>query len=72
MGNKNTPPGFVERRSTPRTQTPLFKVMLTLNVIGWVSLVVALILFILPDPTLSVACKAIGVWKGRIVGRQNM
>ena len=45
MGNKNTPPGFVERRSTPRTQTPLFKVMLTLNVIGWVSLGVALILF---------------------------
>lgn len=45
MGNKNTPPDFVERRSTPRTQTPLFKVMLTLNVIGWLSLVVALILF---------------------------
>lgn len=34
-----------ERRSTPRSQTPFYKVMLTLNIAAWLGLVVALILF---------------------------
>lgn len=45
MGNKNIPLHFEERRSKPRTQTPLYRLMLILNTIGWLSLVVALVLF---------------------------
>ncbi|CAB9493320.1 conserved membrane protein of unknown function [Alteromonas macleodii] len=36
---------LAERRSTPRSQTPFYKVMLGLNVFGWVGMVVVLILF---------------------------
>ena len=36
---------LAERRSTPRSKTPFYKVMLGLNVFGWVGMVVVLILF---------------------------
>lgn len=36
---------LAERRSTPRSQTTFYKVMLGLNILGWVGLVVVLILF---------------------------
>tara|TARA_A200000113_G_C8859011_1_gene352703 strand:- start:1606 stop:2037 length:432 start_codon:yes stop_codon:yes gene_type:complete len=36
---------LAERRSTPRDKTPFFRVMLALNILGWVGLVVALLLF---------------------------
>ena len=36
---------LAERRSTPRSQTPFYKVMLALNIVGWVGMVVVLILF---------------------------
>ncbi|MDO6568884.1 hypothetical protein Q4561_17560 [Alteromonas sp. 1_MG-2023] len=45
MGNKNNPYGIEERRSTPRSETNFFRVMLALNVLGWLSLVITLILF---------------------------
>ena len=43
--SKMTYEQLAERRSTPRAQTPFFKIMLGLNIVGWVSLVVVLILF---------------------------
>ncbi|MDO6536742.1 hypothetical protein [Alteromonas stellipolaris] len=45
MGNKYNPYGVEERRSRPRTETNFFRVMLALNVIGWLALVVTLVLF---------------------------
>jgi len=36
---------LAERRSTPRSKTPFYKVMLGLNIFGWVGMVVVLILF---------------------------
>ena len=36
---------LAERRSTPRSKTPFYKVMLGLNIVGWVGIVVVLILF---------------------------
>ena len=36
---------LAERRSTPRSKTPFYKVMLGLNIVGWVGMVVVLILF---------------------------
>ncbi|BFT30851.1 hypothetical protein D210916BOD24_20270 [Alteromonas sp. D210916BOD_24] len=44
-GEINTYEKLAERRSTPRSQTTFYKVMLVLNVAAWVGLVVALILF---------------------------
>ena len=36
---------LAERRSTPRAQTPFYKIMLALNIVGWLGMVVVLILF---------------------------
>lgn len=36
---------LAERRSTPKLRTPFYKIMLTLNILAWAGLVVALILF---------------------------
>jgi len=45
MGNKYTLQEREDRRSVPRSETVFFKIMLTLNVLGWTSLVVVLVLF---------------------------
>jgi hypothetical protein len=39
------PLGFVDRRQTPASKEPLFRVMVILNVTAWVALLAALILF---------------------------
>jgi hypothetical protein len=36
---------LAERRSTPRAKTPFYKIMLALNIIGWIGMVVVLVLF---------------------------
>ncbi|WP_394220908.1 hypothetical protein [Alteromonas gracilis] len=36
---------LAERRSTPRAKTPFYRIMLALNIIGWIGMVVVLILF---------------------------
>ena len=43
--SKMTYEQLAERRSTPRSQTPFYKVMLALNIVGWVGMVVVLVLF---------------------------
>tara|TARA_A200000113_G_C8687333_1_gene297551 strand:- start:156 stop:644 length:489 start_codon:yes stop_codon:yes gene_type:complete len=43
--SKMTYEELAERRSTPRSQTTFYKVMLTLNIVGWVGMVVVLVLF---------------------------
>lgn len=43
--SKMTYEKLAERRSTPRSQTPFYKVMLALNIVGWVGMVVVLVLF---------------------------
>lgn len=43
--SKMTYQQLAERRSTPRSQTPFYKVMLALNIVGWVGMVVVLVLF---------------------------
>lgn len=45
MGNKYTLQEQEDRRSVQRSETVFFKIMLTLNVLGWSSLVVVLVLF---------------------------
>ena len=45
MGNKYNPYGVEERRSRPRAKTNFFRVMLALNIMGWLALVVTLVLF---------------------------
>ena len=36
---------LAERRSTPKSQNLFYKIMLTLNILAWIGLVIALILF---------------------------
>ena len=36
--SKMTYEQLAERRSTPRSQTPFYKVMLALNIVGWVEI----------------------------------
>ncbi|GFD84900.1 hypothetical protein [Alteromonas sp. KUL150] len=43
--SKMTYEQLAERRSTPRSQTPFYKVMVGLNIVGWVGMVVVLVLF---------------------------
>lgn len=43
--SKMTYEQLAERRSTPRSQTPFYRVMLALNIVGWVGMVVVLVLF---------------------------
>lgn len=43
--SKMTYEQLAERRSTPRSQTPFYKFMLALNIVGWVGMVVVLVLF---------------------------
>ena len=43
MGNKYTSEAREDRRSVPRSETVFFKIMLALNVLGWSSLVVVLV-----------------------------
>ncbi|WP_334049218.1 hypothetical protein [Alteromonas gracilis] len=43
--SKMTYEQLAERRSTPRSQTPFYKVMLALNIVGWLGMVVVLVLF---------------------------
>ena len=45
MGNKYIQNNLSDRRSTPRSKTNFYRIMVGLNILGWVALVVALILF---------------------------
>ena len=45
MGNKNTQRRGIDRRSVPRSKTNFYRIMLTLNILGWVALLIAFILF---------------------------
>jgi len=45
MGNKNPSPSLKDRRSTPRSKTNFYQIMVTLNILGWIALVIALVLF---------------------------
>lgn len=39
------PQGFTDRRQTPASKEPLFRIMVILNIVAWFSLLAALILF---------------------------
>lgn len=39
------PLGFTDRRQTPASKEPLFRIMVVLNIVAWFSLLAALILF---------------------------
>ncbi|AEP29469.1 hypothetical protein [Brumicola nitratireducens] len=39
------PKGFTDRRQTPASKEPLFRIMVILNIVAWFSLLAALILF---------------------------
>ena len=45
MGNKNVSPNARDRRSTPRVSNYFYRATLALNILGWIALVAALVLF---------------------------
>jgi hypothetical protein len=65
MGNKYTLEAREDRRSVPRSETVFFKIMLALNVLGWSSLVVVLVLFHFARPELISGVQEYWGIKGR-------
>ena len=65
------PLGFVDRRQTPASKEPLFRVMVILNVAAWVSLLAALILFHYARPEFISGVQKFWGVEGRIYWSQE-
>lgn len=65
------PIGFVDRRQTPASKEPLFRVMVILNVTAWISLLAALILFHYARPEFISGVQKFWGVEGRIYWSQD-
>lgn len=65
------PLGFVDRRQTPASKEPLFRVMVILNVTAWISLLAALILFHYARPEFISGVQKFWGVEGRIYWSQD-
>ena len=65
------PLGFVDRRQTPASKEPLFRVMVILNVTAWFSLLAALVLFHYARPEFISGVQKFWGVEGRIYWSQD-